>query len=90
MDHIITRTVAGQYCMTNQGIKFVSNAVPGATLILQGKDPRPDGDYDPEQLAIGIKEEMEHTDNPAIAGKIAKDHLDESRDYYRKLKKAGL
>ncbi|MDD5363605.1 MAG: hypothetical protein PHN88_15895 [Ignavibacteria bacterium] len=42
-------------------------------------------DYDPEQLKMGIKIEMEHTDNPKIAEKIAKDHLDEFKDYYTRL-----
>jgi len=93
MQHVITRTPAGSYCLTNQGIKFVVNdesGQPGASLVLHGEDPRPDGNYDPEELASGLKEEMEHTDNPAIAAKIAKDHLDEDKEYYQKLKKAGL
>jgi hypothetical protein len=92
MNHPITRTCTGAYYMTNQGIRFIANGEegPGVTLIIQGKDPRPDSNYDPEQLAAGIKEEMEHTDNPEIAAKIVKDHLDEDSGYYRKLKKAGL
>lgn len=92
MRHVITRTCTGSYCMTNQGIQFVpkGEAGPGADLVLHGKDPRPDSDYDPEQLAIGIKVETEHTNNPAVASKICKDHLDEDRNYYRKLVKAGL
>lgn len=43
------------------------------------------GKYDPEQLKMGIKMEMEHTDNPEIAEKIAKDHLAEMPDYYTHL-----
>jgi hypothetical protein len=39
-------------------------------------------EYDPEQLKIGIETEMEHTDNPEVAEKIAKDHLKESKNYY--------
>jgi hypothetical protein len=42
---------------------------------------------DPEQLKIGIKIEMEHTDNPKIAEKIARDHLAEIADYYTRLVK---
>ena len=42
------------------------------------------------QLALGTKEEMEHTDNPLEAMKIAVDHLLEDQDYYTKLKAAGL
>lgn len=40
---------------------------------------------DPEQLKIGIKVEMEHTDSPQVAEKIARDHLIEIPDYYTRL-----
>lgn len=48
-------------------------------------DQRPDDDYDPEQLAMGIEIEFEHTQDPEIAKTIAKDHLDEMPDYYTRL-----
>jgi len=38
-------------------------------------------------LAIGIKVEMEHTKNAAVAREIALDHINEKPDYYAKLKK---
>jgi hypothetical protein len=44
-------------------------------------------DADPNELAMGIKIEMEHTDDPTIAKKIAVDHLSEIPDYYTRLKK---
>jgi hypothetical protein len=44
-------------------------------------------DVDPEQLKMGIKVEMEHTDDPNMAKKIALDHLAEIPDYYTRLKK---
>jgi len=50
-------------------------------------DKRPDSDFDAEQLKNGIKVEMEHTDDPKIAKEIAKDHLTEDPNYYKKLKK---
>jgi hypothetical protein len=51
----------------------------------------PDSAFDPNELAMGIRDEMEHTDDPALAKEIAKDHLaSESKNYYTKLKKAGL
>ena len=59
-------------------------------LKLSGPDPRPDSDYDPEQLKAGMKVEMEHTDDEAVATKIAKDHLDERKDYYEIVKREGL
>jgi len=47
-------------------------------------------DFDPKQLHIGVKHELEHTIHPHVALVIAADHLAEDPDYYRKLKKAGL
>ena len=44
-------------------------------------------DVDPEQLQMGIKAEMEHTNNKAIAKRIAIDHLVEIKDYYTRLAK---
>jgi hypothetical protein len=40
-----------------------------------------------EQLDMGEKVEMEHTDDPNIAYEIAKDHEEEIPDYYDRLKK---
>lgn len=48
-------------------------------------DNRPDSNYDQRQLDLGIDVEKEHTDDPYIAKKIAKDHLDEIPDYYDRL-----
>lgn len=45
------------------------------------------GDIDPDQLAKGIKVEMEHTTSDLIAEKIAKDHLSEIPNYYDLLEK---
>jgi hypothetical protein len=42
------------------------------------------------QLRLGIKTEMEHTDNKKQAKEIALDHLAEDPKYYTKLKKAKL
>ena len=42
-------------------------------------DHTPD-EYDKEQLDMGTKIEMEHTDDPEIAKEIAMDHLEESGD----------
>ena len=46
-----------------------------------------EGDYDPKELEIGIKIEMEHTSCPLISERIAKDHLAEIPDYYTRLVK---
>jgi len=42
------------------------------------------------QFKLGIKTEMEHTDNKKQAKEIASDHLSENPKYYTKLKKAKL
>lgn len=59
-------------------------------LTMTGTDPRPDSDYAPAELSAGIKTEMEHTSDPTIAKKIAKDQLDEDPKYYSHMKEAGL
>ena len=50
-------------------------------------DNRPDTDFDDKDLEHGIKHEMEHTKDRGIAKEIAKDHLSEDPNYYKKLKK---
>jgi hypothetical protein len=46
--------------------------------------------FDKKQLAIGKRIEREHTKNSKIAEEIARDHLTEDPNYYKKLKKARL
>lgn len=43
-----------------------------------------------KQLKMGIKVEMEHTDDPKEAEKIARDHLKENPKYYSILKSVNL
>jgi len=56
-------------------------------ILAGGRSKGFNGEYDPKELSMGIKVEMEHTTSPLIAEKIAKDHLAELRDYYTRLKK---
>jgi len=65
----------------------------GSTVIQKGEripgglaEGRPDSDFDAEQLAAGVEVELEHSDDREVAKEIAKDHLTEDKDYYRKLK----
>ena len=44
----------------------------------------------PSELAMGIKVEMEHTDDIQVAKKIAMDHLAENPTYYSNLKSSGV
>lgn len=45
------------------------------------------GGYDQGQMSMGAKVEMEHTNNPAMAKEISRDHLEEVPDYYTRLAK---
>jgi hypothetical protein len=53
---------------------------------------RQDKEYDPEQLKIGTEHELDdkHTKSRIEAERIAKDHLDDDPEYYKKLKKFDL
>jgi thiamine pyrophosphate-dependent acetolactate synthase large subunit-like protein len=44
-------------------------------------------DYDPEELAEGVEEELEHTDDVMQSLEIAMDHLKEHPKYYSFLEK---
>jgi len=48
-------------------------------------DKGPPKDVDPKQVAKGIKVEMEHTEDEAVAREITYDHLTEDPKYYDKL-----
>ena len=48
-----------------------------------------DMNMDSSELAMGIKVEMEHTEDMAVAKKIAMDHLAENPKYYSELKVSG-
>jgi hypothetical protein len=49
----------------------------------------PKVDFDPEQLRMGVEVELEHTSDPLIAEKIARDHLRENPKYYSFLKQCA-
>lgn len=58
----------------------VGDTLPGG--LADDKSPH---EFDPEQISMGIKVEMEHTDDPMTALEIAMDHLAEFPDYYTRL-----
>ena len=62
-----------------------ADAIPGG--LSEGCDV---SDFDPGQIAKGIKVELEHTRSRVIAREIALDHLVEDAKYYDKLEKADL
>jgi hypothetical protein len=55
----------------------------------KSKGRRP-SDFDPDQLSVGTRVEMEHTTDHRVAQRIAMDHLTEDRRYYKKLAKIHL
>lgn len=63
-------------------VKKSADLVPGGL----GDNASP-SDFSKKQLAKGRKVELEHTDNPALAQEIAKDHLTEDPRYYTHLAK---
>jgi phage head maturation protease len=50
----------------------------------------PDSEFDPSELALGIKIEGEHTSDPEEAKRIAKTHLLENPKYYSELQASGI
>jgi hypothetical protein len=59
--------------ITEEGLSVKENVTPA--------------DVNPEELAMGIQVEYEHTNNEELARKISVDHLTEIPDYYSRLKK---
>lgn len=49
-------------------------------------DKKTPQDFDPSALKAGVKVELEHTQDKALAKEIAMDHLTEDPEYYRKLR----
>lgn len=57
-------------------------------FLAKGKrNKEPEKKLDPKQIEKGVKVESEHTSNPALAKRIAQDHLVEIGDYYDRLDK---
>jgi hypothetical protein len=55
-------------------------------FLSEGRSKDYTGEFDENQLAMGVEVEMEHTTIPCIAKKIAQDHLVENSRYYILLK----
>lgn len=68
------------------GSSLTAMANPVLSNPRKGEGHKPE-EFDPHQLALGISAEMEHTDDPQEAQRIAIDHLVEDREYYTKLQK---
>lgn len=62
--------------------KVWEEKIPGGSA--SGKCP---SDFDKDLLEEGIETEMEHSTDKDFAIEIAMDHLTESKNYYKELKK---
>jgi len=51
------------------------------------KPKKPESSYDKKELQKGLKVEQEHTTTKKLQKNIAKNHLDEDKNYYKKLNK---
>jgi hypothetical protein len=60
---------------------------PNRTFEESGLSPE---DVDPDELLIGTSHELEHTDDPDEAERIALDHLAEDPHYYSRLAACGI
>ena len=74
--------------LSDEEVEEVYNIV--ADKIQEIQHPAKEKDVDPKELKMGIKVEMEHTDDPAKAKVIALQHLAEDPKYYTKLASLGL
>lgn len=73
--------------MRNELISITMHKL-GKEYIQGGKaDGKTDADFPEDQLDMGQKVEMEHTNDPAMAREISRDHLEEFKDYYTRLAK---
>jgi hypothetical protein len=84
------RTITGDYCHDHKD--HWANKILRKDLMPGGKgDDASDSSFDPEQLAEGMRVEMEeHGLDEARAKEVAKDHLTEDPSYYSKMDKAAL
>lgn len=58
-----------------------------SSFLCEGRSKNFKGEYNPQELQMGIEVEMEHTTCPLVSRKIAFDHLAEFNDYYSRLGK---
>ena len=72
-------------------LKAAEPTITKSNELVGGKgDTKDISDFDPKQVQMGLKIELEHTDNIEVAKEIVADHLSEDPAYYSKLKGSGL
>jgi len=75
------RLAALRHIIANAAKKTAADLLPGGAA-----DNMPDSKFPKKELAIGVADEREHTDNDQIANEIAKDYLQEDAADYEKEK----
>jgi ADP-ribose pyrophosphatase YjhB (NUDIX family) len=73
------RLAALRHIIANAAKKTAADLLPGGAA-----DNVPDSKFPKKDLALGVKDEREHTSNDQIAKEIAKDHLQEDSAHYKK------
>jgi 8-oxo-dGTP pyrophosphatase MutT (NUDIX family) len=73
------RIAALNHLIANAAKKTAADLLPGGAA-----DNVPDSEFPKKDLALGVKDEREHTSNDQIAKEIAKDHLQEDPAHYKK------
>lgn len=73
------RMAALKHIIEQAANKTAADLLPGGAA-----DNKPDSAFPKKELQKGKKHEREHTNNDQIATEIAKDHLQEEPDYYKK------
>jgi 8-oxo-dGTP pyrophosphatase MutT (NUDIX family) len=73
------RIAALKHILENAAKKTAADLLPGGAA-----DNMPDNKFSKKELAAGVADEHEHTNNDQIAKEIAKDHLQEEPHYYSK------
>ena len=80
-----TEGPSGHKTLTTKSTTPVKTACEGDQISGGLSDAKPDDQFDLEEVEKGVKVEMEHTNDKDKAREIAKDHLAENKDYYKKL-----
>lgn len=65
-----------------RNVKMYSQFINEDLLPGGAADIMKESDFDPNELALGIKDEMEHTSDPKLAKEIAMYHLSKYPNYY--------
>ena len=75
------RLAALRHIIANAAKKTAADLLPGGAA-----DNMPDSKFPKKEIALGVADEREYTNNDQVAKEIAKDHLQEDPAYYKKEK----